>query len=132
MGTIRWPIRACRGASGIIAPPDLQESFNIGPIHGGATPYFTEGYGAIHFAPNRWPETPKDFRTQATRYYEAMERVSWQLMRIFAMALGMEETFFDDKIDRHVSSLRSSTTRINPRHLLRDKSARANTPTTAR
>ena len=35
-----------------------------------------------------------------------MERVSWQLMRIFAMALGLEETFFDDKIDRHVSSLR--------------------------
>jgi isopenicillin N synthase-like dioxygenase len=91
---------------GVIAPPDLQESFNIGPIDGGATPYFTEGYGAIHFAPNRWPETPKDFRTHATRYYEAMERVSWQLMRIFAMALGLEETFFDDKIDRHVSSLR--------------------------
>jgi isopenicillin N synthase-like dioxygenase len=91
---------------GIIAPPDLQESFNIGPIHAEDSPYFTEGYGAIHFAPNRWPNNPSDFRTNATSYYEAMERISWQLMRIFALALGLEETFFDDKIDRHVSSLR--------------------------
>lgn len=91
---------------GILAPPDLQESFNIGPINADGTPYFTEGYGAIHFAPNRWPEQPGDFKSNAVLYYRAMERVSWQLMRIFALSLGLDEAFFDDKIDRHVSSLR--------------------------
>ena len=34
-----------------------------------------------------------------------MERVSWQLMRIFALSLGLEESFFDGKIDKHVSSI---------------------------
>lgn len=91
---------------GILAPPDLQESFNIGPINADSSPYFTEGYGAVHFAPNQWPKQPSEFKTDATEYYMAMEKVSWQLMRIFALGLGLEESFFDRKIDRHVSSLR--------------------------
>jgi isopenicillin N synthase-like dioxygenase len=91
---------------GILAPPDLQESFNIGPITANESPYFTDGYGAIHFAPNQWPERPADFKSNAVQYYKAMEKVSWQLMRIFALSLGLEETFFDSRIDKHVSSLR--------------------------
>jgi isopenicillin N synthase-like dioxygenase len=91
---------------GILAPPDLQESFNIGPITASDSPYFTDGYGAIHFAPNQWPGRPADFKANAVQYYKPMERVSWQLMRVFALSLGLEETFFDNKIDNHVSSLR--------------------------
>ena len=91
---------------GLITPPDLQESFNIGPLNASSDAYFTEGYGAIHFAPNRWPDLPPTFKQNAVDYYQVMEKVSWQLMRIFAMALGMGETFFDGKIDKHVSSLR--------------------------
>lgn len=91
---------------GIIAPPDLQESFNIGPLNSDDSPYFNDGYGAIHFAPNQWPREPSDFKLNAVEYYTAMEKVSWQLMRIFALSLGLEETFFDRKIDKHVSSLR--------------------------
>lgn len=91
---------------GMLAPPDLQESFNIGPITANDSPYFTEGFGAIHFAPNQWPGRPADFQSNAVQYYRAMEKVSWQLMRIFALSLGLEETFFDNRIDKHVSSLR--------------------------
>jgi isopenicillin N synthase-like dioxygenase len=91
---------------GILAPPDLQESFNIGPINADSSPYFTEGYGTVHFAPNQWPKQPPDFKSNATEYYMAMEKVSWQLMKIFALGLGLEESFFDCKIDKHVSSLR--------------------------
>ena len=54
------------------------------------------------------------------------------MMRIFAMALGMEETFLTTRSTAMSAACVSSTTRINPRHRLRDKSARANTPTTAR
>ena len=91
---------------GILAPPDLQESFNIGPITANDSPYFMDGFGAIHFAPNQWPGRPDDFKSNAVQYYKAMEKVSWLLMRIFALSLGLEETFFDNKIDKHVSSLR--------------------------
>lgn len=91
---------------GILSPPDLQESFNIGPLNAEPDPYFTEGFGAIHFAPNQWPKKPADFHQNAAAYYGAMEKVSWQLMRIFALSLGLDESFFDGKIDKHVSSLR--------------------------
>jgi isopenicillin N synthase-like dioxygenase len=91
---------------GIQSPPDLQESFNIGPLNTTSDPYFTEGYGAIHFAANQWPSRPADFAQNATEYYNAMERVSQQIMRIFALSLGLDESFFESKIDRHVSSLR--------------------------
>ena len=35
----------------------------------------------------------------------ALETLGRSLMRIFALSLGMPETFFDDKIDRHFSTL---------------------------
>lgn len=91
---------------GIVAPPDLQESVNIGPLDAADTPYFTEGFGAVHFAPNRWPERPADFRPNSEAYYRAMERLARTIMSSFALALDLDETFFDDKIDKHVSSLR--------------------------
>jgi isopenicillin N synthase-like dioxygenase len=91
---------------GILSPPDLQESFNIGPLNASFDTYFTEGFGAIHFAPNQWPRRPADFRPNATEYYRAMETVSSKLMRVFALSLGLDEKFFESKIDKHVSSLR--------------------------
>lgn len=91
---------------GVSAPPDLQESINFGPLVAHDTPYFTEGYGAVHFAPNRWPSQPADFKANAESYYRSMETLSWTIMRIFAMALDLPEDFFDGKIDKHVSSLR--------------------------
>jgi isopenicillin N synthase-like dioxygenase len=72
------------------APGDLKESFSIGPsnvpedeYHRGATagPPFDD-------------------------YFEAMSDLSRSLMRIFALALALPETFFDDKIDRHISMFR--------------------------
>ena len=36
-----------------------------------------------------------------------MSTLAQSLMRIFALALGLPETFFDDKIDKHISMFRS-------------------------
>jgi isopenicillin N synthase-like dioxygenase len=33
-----------------------------------------------------------------------MERVATELMRIFAVGLGMDKHFFDDKVDRHITN----------------------------
>jgi isopenicillin N synthase-like dioxygenase len=33
-----------------------------------------------------------------------MERVATTLMRIFAVGLGMDKHFFDDKVDRHITN----------------------------
>ena len=35
-----------------------------------------------------------------------MEKLAANLMRITALGLGLEEHFFDDKIDRHITAMR--------------------------
>ncbi|MBN9530079.1 MAG: isopenicillin N synthase family oxygenase [Alphaproteobacteria bacterium] len=89
-------------------PPDLKESFSIGPVDVPAgDPYFTGAEAGPHFAPNVWPAEPAAMREIWSDYFRAMEQLSAQLMRMFAVALGLPEHFFDDKIDRHISMFRA-------------------------
>lgn len=91
-----------------VTPPDLKESFSIGPVDVPADDaYFTRAEAGPHFAPNVWPAAPAAMREIWTDYFRAMEQLSAQLMRMFAVALGLPETFFDDKIDRHISMFRA-------------------------
>ena len=88
--------------------PDWRESFVTGP-HGHA--YDEYHYGAEgwrFFAANLWPDRPAEMRTLWEAYYREMERLAGDLMRIFAVALGLPETFFADKIDRHITNFIAS------------------------
>lgn len=86
-------------------PPDLREQFYIGPLENWSAQYKQYPDAAFLYAPNIWPETPADFRPIFSAYYTALERLSKDMMRLFALALDMEEAFFDDKIDRHFATL---------------------------
>ena len=97
--------RTLANTLGVDTPPDLQEAWAMGPPESGDDAYFTEGVGARFFAPNRWPEID-GFRETLEAYYRAMTGLSAQMMRGFALALGLEETFFDDKADRPCSTIR--------------------------
>lgn len=85
-------------------PPDLKESFSIGPIEPAGDTYHRAARPGNFFAPNFWPEQPLRFRPTWINYYSEMERLSAALMRIFAMGLGMDEFYFDNKIDHHISN----------------------------
>jgi isopenicillin N synthase-like dioxygenase len=87
-------------------PPDLQESFAIGPLNLGSGPYWTGDHGAIHFHANLWPTHSVGFRAAVSAYYQAMEDLTARLVRMFALALDLPEGFFADKIDRHASTMR--------------------------
>ena len=89
------------------APGDLKESFSIGPSNVPAEPYYSEAMAGPHFAPNVWPSDLPGFQQAYTEYFEAMGDLARSLMRIFALALELPETFFDDKIDKHISMFRS-------------------------
>jgi len=88
------------------ATTDLNEFFAIGPVDVPAEPYYTCAAAYPSFAPNVWPARPPDLRRIYTAYYRAMERLAADLMRAFALALGLPEDFFRDKTDRHISGLR--------------------------
>jgi len=72
------------------APADLKESLNISADFG-ATP---------------WPARPAQLREVCVAYFQAMNRLAGELMRLFATALALPEDYFADKIDRSSSFLR--------------------------
>jgi isopenicillin N synthase-like dioxygenase len=86
-------------------PPDLREQFYIGPLVSRASEFaHIPGAGEL-YAENIWPPVPLSYREVFSAYYLALEKLGGTLMRIFALALGVDERFFDDKIDRHFSTL---------------------------
>ena len=91
---------------GEYAPGDLNESLMIGPVKVGDEAYYRSPAAGKHFAPNLWPERPVALREIYTTYFQVMSDLARTLMRLFALALDQPETFFDDKIDKHISRLR--------------------------
>ena len=85
-------------------PPDIKESFSMGPFAHAADEYHFGSAGANYFAPNVWPECPEPMRQIWERYYSEMERLAASLMRIFAVALGVPESAFENKIDKHITN----------------------------
>lgn len=94
---------ALAASDGEAAQSDLNESFNLSP------PPRPEVARAGGFSLERrlWPQRPGDFTVAWTKYYEHMEHLAARLMALFARALGIDEGFFEDRIDRHLSALRA-------------------------
>lgn len=88
------------------APPDLKEFYHFGREDLPDDPYFTGPEGRLYFIPNLWPEGADRFRDTAVAYYEALNGLVANLAHIIALALGLPETWFDDKIDRHATAVR--------------------------
>jgi isopenicillin N synthase-like dioxygenase len=86
-------------------PPDLREQFYIGPLVSRAAE-FAHIPGAFElYAENIWPQSPAAYCEVFSAYYLALEKLGGTLMRTVALALGVNEHFFDGKIDRHFSTL---------------------------
>jgi isopenicillin N synthase-like dioxygenase len=87
------------------APADLMESFALGPFQPpvwatAAAPEMTAD-GA-----NIWPESLPEFRSTMESYYRHLEHVALKLMRVFALALRLEEEYFVGFHSPHNSVLR--------------------------
>jgi isopenicillin N synthase-like dioxygenase len=87
---------------GTDTPPDLCEFFSMVRPGGGPGAGTRSGAGAD---PNRWPPAPPGFAEAWTAYYHELEQLAGVVMRIFALALDLEEDWFVDKIDDHCSAL---------------------------
>ena len=59
------------------------------------------------FAPNVWPDPDlvSGFRESFLAHYAVMEDLAAKLMRLMALALDLEEHWFDDKIADHITGL---------------------------
>ena len=99
-------LEALAHANAGTTPADLKEFYHLGRENWPEETYYTGPEGRRYFIPNLWPRTPEGFAHAAAVYYAEMEKLAALMMRLTALALGLEEHFFDDKIDRHVSAMR--------------------------
>lgn len=86
--------------------PSLQESFAMGFVDVTDDPYFKDPRSGTHYEPNIFPARPVGFQDAAVDYYHHMEALSRVIMRIFAHALDVEESYFLRQLERHISVLR--------------------------
>src|ERR1700691_3633788 len=91
---------------GAETPPDVKESFSIGPLH---QPPHTgnEPDADFRFAANLWPQEPVNFRAAWSAYYVAMGELAARIMRVFAAALHLPAEFFAGAIDNPSSAMRA-------------------------
>jgi isopenicillin N synthase-like dioxygenase len=89
------------------SPGDLKESLTVGQLAVPDDPYFFHPDAGRFFAPNLWPAQPAGLEASWSAYFRAMESLSQSLMRIFALALDLPETYFDPTIDKHISNFRA-------------------------
>jgi isopenicillin N synthase-like dioxygenase len=74
------------------APPDLMESYAIGSS--GPAPWSPDVDVEGVAGPNTWPDSPADFHPKVARYFAAVEGLVGELMRMFALALRLDEEYF--------------------------------------
>ena len=86
-------------------PPDLKESFSIGPLQQ-KTPEADDPDADFRYAANQWPKEPADFREAWTEYYRELGELARRMMWIFAIALDLREDFFVAAIDDPLSAMR--------------------------
>ena len=90
---------------GADTPPDRKHSFSFGPIDPPSSPPTDPDELWIR-SPSRWPTQPVDFRPTMERYYAAMSALAAHLLGRMAVALELDEAYFETMIDHHVSALR--------------------------
>ncbi|MEI6160377.1 MAG: 2-oxoglutarate and iron-dependent oxygenase domain-containing protein [Roseococcus sp.] len=93
-------------SQGLDVPGDLNESLMIGPVDVPETDYFFGPAAGKHFHPNLWPDNPAELRALYEAYFRAMGALAEDLMAMFALALDLDEGFFANKINHHISRLR--------------------------
>ena len=86
-------------------PPDLKESFNIGPLEQRVR-VENDPDADFRYAANIWPTDPAGFQNAATAYYRELSELAASIMRVFALALELPEDYFEDAIDDPISAMR--------------------------
>ena len=100
-------------ARGEVTPPDLCELYSISRFdnpEAAVRAGWREGQDdarSAFFAPNVWPDAEQvpDFRESVDACYSVLEDLAAKLMRLMALALGLDEHWFDDKIAEHITGL---------------------------
>ena len=85
-------------------PPDLKESFTIGPVDVPDDPYYRHPDARRWFPDNQWPPLP-GFAEVWSEHYRATTRFAMTMTEICAVALDLPADYFAPWFDRQNSTL---------------------------
>jgi isopenicillin N synthase-like dioxygenase len=90
---------------GDVTPPDLKETYTVGPVDPAPRPAVDpdEAWARL---PTLWPAGPPNLQLAFEDYYRAMSELAQRIMQLCALALGLDEHYFDPLINAHISALR--------------------------
>jgi isopenicillin N synthase-like dioxygenase len=90
---------------GDVTPPDLKETYTVGPVDPAPRPAVDpdEAWARL---PTLWPSALPEAKAAFEDYYRAMSFLAQRIMQFCALALDLEEHYFDPLINAHISALR--------------------------
>lgn len=91
---------------------DLKEAFDCAPEY--PLPHHSDfsgtqsvpSYWERMYARNPWPASPEDFQGTIESYLESCVHLGRTLFAIFAVSLGLPQSYFEDKLDQPVAEVR--------------------------
>jgi len=87
---------AAGDTSGRSGAPDLHEAFHTGPEHRTGDSKFDR----LYYPGNKWPAEVPGLRETTLAYTARMNRLSLDLLEVFAVTLGIEDDFFTSRSQR--------------------------------
>ncbi|ETS85266.1 hypothetical protein PFICI_03291 [Pestalotiopsis fici W106-1] len=88
--------------------PELKEGFYIGADLPTTHPYFV--HKKLNSGPNQWPQSLGDgldtFKTSTMSYYNSTLKLASDLLRVIALSLDLEESYFEQFMDGAVATMR--------------------------
>lgn len=94
---------------GIVSAADLFEAFNVGTT---AADHPSVDLPSEDYPPNEFPDEVPAFEPAVTAWFAHAGRVARAMVRIFGVALGLGETFFERSTDHSLDVLRMNNYRL--------------------
>ncbi len=103
-----FQIERLAASLGEATPPDLKETFSIGPDRARCRAELTaDRASAFVFSDSLWPPGLPAMEVTHRAYYDALAELVDRVMSLMALGLGLAADYFRPLIDRHTSALRS-------------------------
>ncbi len=92
-------------SKGESVPPDLKESFSIGPGLE-PPPGLSADEAQFVFSKNQWPDNPIDFKRRWKSCYKSLSDCADRVLRLLSFALDLPENWFDRFFMKPISAMR--------------------------
>jgi len=102
----RFEVERLAASLGHDTPPDLKETFSIGPFEIPDSA-IDDPTATFVYSTNPWPAALPEMERAFGEHYRALAELAARVMSLMATALALPDDYFEPAIDHHTSALRA-------------------------